>query len=283
MIYKRICLLSLCLCFSLTAVRTLAVTHRALVFGLGKQEDSRWGKIHGDNDVYYVVRMLQDMGYTDIRTLKNEEATKRGMVQAMLDLASRCNKGDVVYIHYSGHGQLITDLNGDESFKWNNSHAQWDESWIPYDAYMTYGPKDRGEKHFSDDEVAKFLQVIRLRIGRKGQLTVVVDACHSGDATCGENDECVRGVDMKFSIPKKVGTAVEKPRTEMWQTISACQPYELCTELKDKQVGKLTFALYSMGGKAQAKSNEELEQLLRAFMNKNKGRLPQTPMVSGKR
>ncbi len=273
----------LLVCALLSATQAFSITHRALVFGLGKQEDSRWGKIHGDNDVYYVVRMLQDMGYTDIRTLKNEEATKRGMVQAMLDLASRCNKGDVVYIHYSGHGQLMTDLNGDESFKWNNSHAQWDESWIPYDAYMTYGPKDRGEKHFSDDEVAKFLQVIRLRIGRKGQLTIVVDACHSGDATCGENDECVRGIDIKFSIPKKVGTAVEKPRTEMWQTISACQPYELCTELKDKQVGKLTFALYSMGRKVQAKNNEELEQLLRAFMDKNKGRLPQTPMVSGKR
>ena len=283
MIYKRICLLSLCLCFSLTAVRTLAVTHRALVFGLGKQEDPAWGKINGDKDIYYVVQMLQKIGYTDIRTLKNEEATKRGMVEAFLNLAARCNAGDEVYIHYSGHGQLMTDLNGDESYKWNNSHAQWDEAWIPYDAYMTYGPKDRGEKHFCDDEVAKFLQVIRLRIGKKGKLTVVVDACHSGDATSGEHDECVRGIDLKFNIPRKPGQKTEKPREERWMTISACQPYQLCTEIKEKQVGKLTWALYSMDRSLLGKDSQEIASALTALMNQYKGRLPQTPMVRGRR
>lgn len=267
----------------LASVPTFAITHRALVFGLGKQEDTSWAKIHGDNDIHYVVEMLQTMGYTDIRTLRNEQATKQGMVQAFLDLAARCNKGDYVYIHYSGHGQLMTDLNGDEAYKWEGSHRDWDEAWIPYDAYMVYGPKDRGEKHFSDDEVAKYLQVIRLRIGHRGKLTVVVDACHSGDATCGPEDECVRGVDLKFSIPKEPNTSTEEPAEEQWRTISACQPYQLCTEMKDKQVGKLTFALYSMGKAAQLKPNDELERSLQRWMEQHKGRLPQTPMVRGKR
>ena len=257
------------------------ITHRALVFGLGKQLDTNWGKIHGDNDIYYVVRMLQEVGYTDIVTLKNEQATKQGMVQAFLDLSQRCQRGDVVYIHYSGHGQLMTDLDGDEAKKWNNSHGQWDESWIPYDAYMNYGPKDRGEKHMSDDEVAKYLQMIRLRIGRSGKLTVVVDACHSGDATCGPEDECVRGVDVKFNIPRNPLRETTEPMKEDWLTISACKPYQLCSEMKDKQVGKLTFALYSMGAKAFSKKNRELEMELAAFMEQHKGRLPQTPMVTG--
>lgn len=132
-----------------------AVTHRALVFGLGKQEDTSWGKIHGDNDVHYVVQLLHQMGYTDIKTLKNEQATKQAMADAFVGLANRCQKGDVVYIHYSGHGQLMTDVDGDDALKWNNSHSQWDEAWIPYDAYMVYGPNDRGEKHFCDDEVGR--------------------------------------------------------------------------------------------------------------------------------
>lgn len=267
----------------LPASHAYSITHRALVFGLGEQLDKSWAKIHGDNDVYYVVQMLQTMGYTDIKTLKNKEATKQGMVQAFLDLAARCNKGDVVYVHYSGHGQLMTDLNGDESQKWSNSHAQWDEAWIPYDAYMVYGEKDRGEKHFCDDEVAKYLQMIRLCIGRRGRMTVVVDACHSGDATCGDGDECVRGVDMKFNIPRDTNNDIEDPLSEEWQTISACQPFQLCSEIKGKQVGKLSFILYSMGKRIFMKKNEDMERLLADEMKKYEGRIKQTPMVRGKK
>lgn len=259
-----------------------AATRRALIFGLGRQADVRWGRIHGDNDVGYVRQTLLRQGYTDIQVLKNEQATKLGMVDALMDLIARCKKGDIVYVHYSGHGQLMTDLDGDEALKWDNSHAAWDEAWIPYDAYMTYGPEDRGEKHFCDDEVALYLQAIRQRIGRRGQLTVVVDACHSGDATCGPEDEPVRGVDVKFNIPRdpRRAQATEVLR-EDWRAISACKPYQLSTELKDKRVGKLTYALYSIGPSAAKMSNEELQQALNAFMEQHKGRLPQTPEVRG--
>ena len=26
----------------------------------------------------------------------------------------------------------------DEAMRWTGRHSEWDESWIPYDAYMTY-------------------------------------------------------------------------------------------------------------------------------------------------
>lgn len=259
------------------------IIHRALVFGLGKQMDSCWGKIHGDNDIYYVVNLLQQLGYTDIRTLKNEQATKSAMVQAFVDLANRCNKGDEVYVHYSGHGQLMSDVNGDESLKWNSAHSQWDESWIPFDAYMYYGEKDRGEKHLCDDEIALLLQRIRRKIGKKGTLTVVVDACHSGDATCGNEDEYIRGVDVKFCIPKDIHTKSVEPIEEEWRTISACRPYQLCSEIKQSRVGKLTFALYTLGTVADKLTNQQLEKKLTAEYEKYGGRIRQNPMVTGKK
>lgn len=277
---KQTILYCFLLCW-LTVYPIYAVTHRALVFGLGMQLDPAWGKIHGDNDIAYVVRMLKGMGYTDIQTLKNEQATKQAMVRAFTELEDRCRPGDKVYIHYSGHGQLMTDLNGDESFRWNNKHSQWDESWIPYDAYMYYGQNDRGEKHLGDDEVASFMQRIRQRIGKKGELIVVVDACHSGDATCGDDEECIRGVDTKFVIPKDPNATIEKPIEEQWLTISACKPYQLSTELKELQIGKLTYALYTLGKGLFNQDNQTIEHLLKEVIKQHKGRLPQTPMVSG--
>ena len=277
----RTLVLMLAVCAAMAAH---GLTHRALVFGLGKQQDPSWGRIHGDNDVRYVVEMLQRMGYTDVRTLTNEKATKQGMVQAFMDLAARCRRGDVVYVHYSGHGQLMTDLDGDEAKRWTGSHAGWDEAWIPYDAYMTYCREDRGEKHFCDDEVSKYLQVIRQCIGQKGQLTVVIDACHSGDATRGEDDECVRGVDQKFNMPRQADTPqAETPAEEQWMTISACRPYEVCTEIKGKHVGKLTYALWTLGRKAWMRKAGELEELLRKTVAGYEGRVKQTPMVRGRK
>ena len=271
------------LCLMLVTLDVSSVTYRALLFGLGVQEDSTWGKIHGDNDLYYVRQLLDDAGFTDIVQVKNEKATKQGMVRAFIDLANRCHKGDVVYIHYSGHGQLMTDLDGDEALRTTASYARWDEAWIPYDAYMHYGDKDHGEKHLCDDEVDFYLSTIRERIGKKGQLMVVVDACHSGDATYGEDAEPVRGIDVKFNIPLNETAPMASIKEEQWLTISACKPYQLCTELKDMHIGKLTYALYALGKRMLTMSNEELQQALDEYMEMNQGHFPQNPVVSGKK
>ena len=154
-----------------------AQTRRALVIGLGEQEDKSWAKINGDKDVPYVKEMLMKSGYTDIVTLVNREATKAGIVSAFTTLAAQCKSGDKIYIHFSGHGQLVTDVDGDEK------DDAWDEAWIPYDAYLKYGEKDKGEKHLIDDEINKFLTEIKHKIGNDGKILVVVDDFHSGDST----------------------------------------------------------------------------------------------------
>ena len=68
---------------------------------------------------------------------------------------------------------------------------------------------------------------------------------------------------------------------ENWRTVSACKPFQLCTEMKELEVGKLTYALYKMGMKVLKQNNETLEQTLNAFIEKHQGRVKQTPMVSG--
>ena len=108
-----------------------ANTRRAVVIGLGEQLDKSWGKINGDKDVPLVVSMLKANGFGDIVSLTNSKATKSGIVNAFNSLINRSQKDDIIYIHFSGHGQMMTDMNGDEK-------DGLDESWIPYDAYLKY-------------------------------------------------------------------------------------------------------------------------------------------------
>ena len=254
------------------SVSTIAQTKRALIIGIGEQADKNWTKINGDKDVPLVQQMLQKVGYTDIRTLVNKQATKAGIVSAFKKLTAQCAVGDIVYIHFSGHGQQVTDVNGDEGKK-----DGWDEAWVPYDAYLRYDEKRyKGEKHLIDDELNTLLTAIRNKIGDSGKLLVVVDACHSGDSSRGDDiDETVRGVKDEFIIPvKRRGTAQKAP--ERWLTLSACKDYQLNQEMKNPKAGKLTYALYALSEKGSV--TIEAVQL---FMQRNRGRYAQTPEQTG--
>ena len=246
-----------------------AQTRRALVIGIGEQRDKSWAKINGDKDVAYVQKMLKEAGYKEVRTLINKQATKARIVTAFNSLTNRCQIGDIVYIHFSGHGQLVTDVNGDET-------DGWDEAWIPYDAYKKYCNEDKGEKHLVDDEINVLLTAIKNKIGEQGKLLVVVDACHSGDSSRGEDlDETVRGVYDEFVIPVKKKARTNKP-VEQWLILSACKNYQLNQELKSPQVGKLTYALYMLS-KDGALTIEAIDR----FMKRYRSRLPQAPVLTG--
>lgn len=267
---RLLTILSVVLIFS--SLQLSAQTKRALVIGIGEQADKSWAKINGDKDVPLVQQMLHKVGYTDVRTLVNKQATKAGIISAFKKLAAQCTDGDIVYVHFSGHGQQVTDVNGDEGKK-----DGWDESWIPYDAYLRYDEKRyKGEKHLIDDELNTLLIAIRNKIGDSGKLLVVVDACHSGDSSRGDDiDETVRGVKDEFVIPvKRRGTARKAP--EQWLTLSACKDYQLNQEMKNPKVGKLTYALYTLSEKGCVTI-----EAVQMFMQRNRGRYAQTPLQTG--
>lgn len=254
--------------FALTTVSSAAQTRRALVIGLGEQTDPSWEKIHGDNDVEYVTKMLRRCSFKDIRTLTNHDATKAGIVKALQRLAKRCRRGDIIYVHFSGHGQQMTDLDGDEE-------DGWDETWIPYDAFASYGPQDHGEKHLTDDELNRLLADIAIRIGSRGKMLVVADACHSGDSTSGEEDNItIRGAYDEFVIP-----GVQPPRPTpkkplKWLMLSACKDLERNEEMTSPKVGKLTYALFVLSREARLSKSA-----IQKFMSKHQSKLPQTPQL----
>ena len=277
-----------------------AQTRRALVIGIGQQEDKAWGKINGDKDVAYVAEMLKGAMYKEenITRLVNRQATKVGIIGAFKRMVASCRQGDMVYIHYSGHGQQMTDVHNDE-------RDGLDECWIPYDACRKVSATYHGEKHLTDDELNVYLNAIRNKIGAKGKLLVVIDACHSGDGTRGEDDEIARGVEDTLVVDSQnarglyetfeaiksffmgdngkenVVNTKAKPRAERWITISACRSDQVNIEMKKPTVGKLTYALWTELKNVDKVGNDEFMKRIRKFVNRNTSSRPQQPEMTG--
>lgn len=145
----------------LLSLSVSAQTKRALIIGLGEQQDKAWNKINGDKDVPFVQAMLKNAGFKSVMTLVNRQATKVGIVRAFKRMTASCKHDDVVYIHYSGHGQQMTDVHNDE-------RDGLDECWIPYDACRKASASYHGERHLTDDEQNVYLNTICYKIGVKG-------------------------------------------------------------------------------------------------------------------
>lgn len=250
---------------------------RALVIGLGEQQDPAWARINGDKDVPLITGMLRANGFSHITTLVNSRASKNAIVNAMNTLVNDSRPGDIVYIHFSGHGQRMTDLDGDED-------DGWDEAWIPYDACLAYGPGDRGEKHLSDDEIAVILGRLRRKVGAEGTIAVVVDACHSGQSTRDTDTDStvvVRGVFNEFILP---GPAKQNADTiaENWLTLSACEDWQLNQEFQG--TGKLTHVLVNHWQQFSGQTDEAMFTAVDSLMRHRpyKSGKPQNPVMTGR-
>ena len=276
-------LAALLLCMSINA----SATRRALVIGIGPYpESSGWAKINGDKDVPTVVSMLQqkDFKRSDIITLVNEQATAEAIRNAFATLIQQSQKRDFVYIHFSGHGQRITDTNGDEA-------GGFDEAWVPYDAPLSYKAAEgfifkrggySGQNHLIDDELNEFLHSLRQKVGDEGKIIVVADACHSGGSTRGglkdddEEEPVVRGVRDDFIIPAGVRTAPVGGHPITWIFISACKSNQCNYEYQG--VGSLTYMLTQISDRFEQMSCAQLENKIRAMM-RDLIRFVQTPTV----
>lgn len=282
----------------LLSLSVTAQTKRALVIGLGEQQDKAWNKINGDKDVSLVQAMLKKAGFKSVMTLVNRQATKVGIVGAFKKMTASCKQGDVVYVHYSGHGQQMTDVHNDEK-------DGLDECWIPYDACRKASATYHGERHLTDDELNVYLNAIRNKIGAKGKLLVVIDACHSGDGTRGEDDEIVRGVEDTLVVDSQnarglyetfeaiksffmgdngkenVINTKAKPLAERWITITACRSDQVNIEMKKPSVGKLTYALWKELKNRDKVNNDEFMRRIRKFVNRNTSSRPQQPEMTG--
>jgi hypothetical protein len=119
------------------------------------------------NDVKNLKRVLM-RSYAfkgdDITVLTDFAATKKAIESGIRKLVRGARKGDVVLVHFSGHGSNVPDDDGDEA-------DSRDEILCPTDLDWKYP--------FRDDWLRKTFDSVRTGVS----LTVITDCCHSGTIT----------------------------------------------------------------------------------------------------
>lgn len=161
---------------------------RALLIGISDYKSfdysTAWSNVNGVNDINLLSSTLVEQGFY-LTTLLDSEATSSAIHRELNRLATTAEPGDIVYFHFSGHGQPVLDLDGDEGEK-----DGWDESIVPYDAAMFYEKgRYEGENHIIDDQLGSYFTLIRKAVGPTGMVYAVIDACYSGTGVRGEEDE----------------------------------------------------------------------------------------------
>lgn len=235
--------------FLLLSAVTNAQQKRAFMVGISNYDTAltgyQWNNINGVEDIKLLSPALEKQGFT-ITSLLDEQATFANITQQLAQFIGNTKKGDIVYLHFSAHGQPVEDLNGDEE-------DGWDEAIVPIDAYKLYRKGTyEGEKHLTDDQLNQYVEKLRNKIGPDGFLYVVIDACHAGTSSRG-NDDVVRGTRVGLTYNNKVFkpstakqshyqvNASEKQSNVLF--LEACRSDEINTEIRveSKRYGPLSY------------------------------------------
>lgn len=244
--FRSLLIISLLCLFSLSA---FAQRKRAFLVGISHYDTAltgyQWNNINGVEDVNLLSPVLKKQGFV-LTNIIDEQATYQNITTQLSSFIKNTKKGEIIYLHFSTHGQPVEDIDGDEE-------DGWDEAIVPIDAYKLYKKGVyEGKRHLLDDQLNKHVMKLREKIGVDGFLYVVIDACHAGSSSRA-NDETVRGTKVGFTYNNKVfKPSVQKkshykmessPKMSHVLFLEACRPDQINTEIKvgGKGYGPLSY------------------------------------------
>ncbi|KDQ61082.1 hypothetical protein JAAARDRAFT_67479 [Jaapia argillacea MUCL 33604] len=145
----------------------------------------------------------EDLGVpeTQIRFLRDAEATRRAIIQQINDLIAdqRIRRGDPILIFYAGHGGEADAPDGWEA---GDSKIQM---LVPVDFKTTV---DEQVVHGIPDRTIGAL-LSRLAEEWGDNITVILDCCHSGSGTRGDNEDRIpRFTEISHNIPPKLDIGI---------------------------------------------------------------------------
>jgi len=140
---------------------------RALLIGINKYQIAGAdlnGCVNDVKDLKAALVEFHGFRSKDVAVLTDGAATQKAMQAGIKSLVSGAQKGDVLVVHYSGHGSNVPDDNGDESDNRDEILCPADLDW---------------DNPFRDD----WLRTTFDTLPEDVSLTVIMDCCHSGTNT----------------------------------------------------------------------------------------------------
>jgi metacaspase-1 len=115
------------------------------------------GKLNAcENDAKDMQGIAKALGYqTEIKL--SEQGTRGAVTEFLTRAANELKSGDMLLITYSGHGNQVPDLNGDEA-------DRMDETWCLFDGQLI------------DDELYRMYSALPAGV----RVLILSDSCHSG-------------------------------------------------------------------------------------------------------
>jgi hypothetical protein len=163
-----------------------AQSKHALLVGISNYDTKAtgWPAINGASDARLMKNILLDQGFSEnsLLSLIDAQATKQNIVAALNGLADKVRAGDIIYIHFSTHGVQLMDDDADEL-------DQLDEAIVPFDAKWSADPGDYDKiqnGYLRDDEFGRLIEKLRMKLGTRGDILVIMDLSYSGSATRGD-------------------------------------------------------------------------------------------------
>ncbi len=234
-------------------------TKRALIFAIGNYpEDSGWPVISSTRDDSLIQKALENQKFQDIKVVEDKDATISGIKNSLNNLISRSQPGDIVVIHFSSHGEQVEDLDG-------NKPDGLEESIVSYEAKQPpYGTEPTKEEvlklregYFLDNIFGIYVDRLRAKLGKKGDVVIFLDLCYAGTGTRGIAK--IRGgkpplVSPGFYLQKHQVTDANKPVLPLpdestmasYVVIGASQANEADGETFDdskRSIGPLSYAI----------------------------------------
>jgi hypothetical protein len=273
--------------------------HHALLIGVSNYKKAGtnsegnhlWDDLSGAKDVEILSKALVDCGVfkqNEILPIKN--FVKRSeMVAAFRKWIAKpggrpAQKGDVLFVHFSGHGYRFPALKGTPAYK------------IGYGSGLVFSDSkgDDPSGLLTNQELASLIR----SVGSEASLTITIDACNSGDVTRARGIAKVRGRQSPLLKARTSTTATKPTETEtgpFFSTMtSTCEALSACRsdqEASDVGVGVFTWSLVEAlrdvarasnhGDKHSVTYGEFYDKIREHMLEKGGEANAQTPVIFG--
>ncbi|MFT3980768.1 MAG: caspase family protein [Ferruginibacter sp.] len=184
-----------------------------------------WTNLDGCVNDATAIRDLAISKYSfqpeNITTLFNAEASRARIIAELEKLIATAQKGDVVFIYYAGHGSQVKNSLSTEVDK-------KDETIVPADAWR------KGVPDIRDKELAKYFNLL---LDKGVLLTVIMDSCHSGSGSRGDNflyDPPKARYIEDANYDAKDPSIPDRPEERGALIMAAAQDFEFAKEHRDE-------------------------------------------------